>query len=266
MSIKSKSPSIRDTAFNCPHCNALTSQHWFNTWAQYIRKDKDSKGTPFLMDAEFIEKVRNNNAIDRTVINVWEKQYEKLSEGYPFLKQHESSEYLRMELQNVFLSECYNCHKISIWLRDKLVYPSYNLEIEPNDDLPMDIQNDFNEAREIIQRSPRGAAALARLCIQKICIVLGENGDNLNNAIAGLVQKGLNPNVQKSLDIVRVIGNESVHPGKIDMKDDLNTAFTILELVNLISEQMISIPKKLNVLYDELPEEKRNAIEKRDKK
>jgi len=37
---------------------------------------------------------------------------------------------------------------------------------------------------------------------------------NLDDDIASLVSKGLDPRVQKTLDVVRVIGNNSVHPAK----------------------------------------------------
>jgi len=76
----------------------------------------------------------------------------------------------------------------------------------------------------------------------------------------------LNPLVQKSLDIVRVIGNEAVHPGVIDLNDDRDTASQLLNLVNSIADQMISHPKKVEELYGKLPESKREAIEKRNNK
>ena len=100
--------------------------------------------------------------------------------------------------------------------------------------------------------------------MQKLCKHLGEKGKNIDADIAALVKKGLNPVVQQSLDIVRVVGNESVHPGTIDLNDDRETALRLFDLVNAITEQMISHPKKVQELYSKLPESKREAIEKRD--
>ena len=63
---------------------------------------------------------------------------------------------------------------------------------------------------------------------------------------------------------MRVIGNESVHPGSIDLNDDRETALRLFELVNAITEQMISHPAKVKEMYAKLPEAKRQAIEVRD--
>src|SRR4051812_34965142 len=108
-------------------------------------------------------------------------------------------------------------------------------------------------------RRPRGAAALLRLSIQKLCKQLGEKGKNIDEDIASLVSKGLNPRLQRSLDIVRVIGNEAVHPGTLDLRDDKETALKLFGLVNLIVDAMISQPKREDELYEDLPVAKREA-------
>jgi hypothetical protein len=130
--------------------------------------------------------------------------------------------------------------------------------------MPDEIRADFNEAREIFFLSPRGAAALLRLAVQKLCAVLGESGKNINDDIASLVKKGLSVQIQEALDIVRVIGNEAVHPGQIDLNDDRATAASLFELVNLIIEERISEPKRRAEMYAKLPASKRDAIAKRD--
>jgi hypothetical protein len=167
---------------------------------------------------------------------------------------------------NLHLSECYECKKVAVWIFDRLIFPASKSGVLPNSDLRDDIIADFEEAREIVQASPRGAAALLRLAIQKLCSQLGEKGRSIDEDIASLVRKGLNPLVQQSLDIVRVIGNEAVHPGTLDLNDDREIAFRLFELVNSIADQMISHPKTVSDMYDKLPEAKRKAIESRDAK
>ncbi|MBL6936207.1 MAG: DUF4145 domain-containing protein [Alphaproteobacteria bacterium] len=161
-------------------------------------------------------------------------------------------------------SACSHCGKIAIWVAEIMVSPVAGTAPPPNTDLPADISEDYEEARSIVARSPRGAAALLRLSIQKLCKHLGEKGKNPNDDIASLVKKGLPAGVQKALDTVRVTGNESVHPGTIDLRDNSELAGALFGLVNFIAEKMISEPKEIDAIYNSLPSEKLNAIAKRD--
>ncbi len=145
-----------------------------------------------------------------------------------------------------------------------MVYPSFAGVDSPNQDLGEDIRDDYQEAAEILQRSPRGAAALLRLAIQKLCIQLGEDGENLNTDIGNLVARGLPEKVQESLDALRVIGNEAVHPGEMDLRDDMEIASSLFKLVNFIAEKLITEPKEIEEIYGKLPTAKVDQIAKRD--
>lgn len=169
------------------------------------------------------------------------------------------------QIMGVSFSWCTHCQNQAIWVGSKLVFPSANQAPPPNSDLPEAITTDYLEASAIVGSSPRGAAALLRLCIQKLCFHLGESGKNINSDIASLVKKGLNPTIQKSLDIVRVIGNEAVHPGTIDLNDKPETAIVLFNLVNIIADAMITQPKMIDSLYEGLPTDKRDQIQNRDK-
>jgi len=166
---------------------------------------------------------------------------------------------------DLHLALCTHCSQYSLWKNEKVIFPEESGIPMPNADLLEDIKSDYNEARSIVNKSPRGAVALLRLCIQKLCNQLKESGENINNDIANLVKKGLPATIQQALDIVRVIGNNAVHPGQIDLKDDIETANKLFELINLIARIMITEPKEVSKLYESLPEEKRKAIEERDK-
>jgi len=159
---------------------------------------------------------------------------------------------------------CAHCNHESIWFDGIMVYPDFEGVQPPNLDMGEDIQSDYQEAASILQKSPRGAAALLRLAIQKLCKELGEGGKNINNDIKSLVSKGLPAAVQKSLDVVRVIGNDSVHPGQIDLRDDVETAKVLFGLVNLITEKMVTEPKEVEAIYNSLPKDKKLQIEARD--
>lgn len=90
---------------------------------------------------------------------------------------------------------------------------------------------------------------------------------NINDDIAALVGKGLPIPIQQALDIVRVVGNNAVHPGQLDIRDDIATVSQLFGLVNLIAEVMVSQPKHVKALYDSVvPEAQRQSIAARDAK
>ena len=66
------------------------------------------------------------------------------------------------------------------------------------------------------------------------------------------------------MDVVRVIGNNAVHPGQIELRDDRATAEKLFALVNLIAERMISEPRHVEAMFNSLPEGARRLIERRD--
>lgn len=169
-------------------------------------------------------------------------------------------------IEKLDVAYCQRCHKYSCWQEGKMIYPIVGAGPIPNPDLSEDVKRDYEETRSIASLSPRGAAALLRLVIQKVCKELGEKGEDTNEDIASLVKKGLSQKIQKALDSVRVIGNEAVHPGQMDLRDDADAASKLFGLVNLIADAMISQPKQVDKIYEGLPESKREAIEKRDAK
>ena len=254
-------PSTRETAFCCPHCSAFTSQYWFGLGANSLTGDP----IPFIPTAKGRIAVADNTKLSQDDRKKLLDYFDQLLTGLVFLKP--GGKYAEYKIENLHLSKCHNCKKVAVWVHDHLLFPLIKSGDPPNPDLPEDIIHDFEEAREIMNPSPRGPAALLHLCIQKLCKHLGEKGENLDDDIADLVKKkGLNPLVQKSLDVVRVIGKEAVQPGVLDLKDDRDTALQLLKFVNAIATQMISHPKNVEAMYQKLPESKRKAIEVRDAK
>jgi hypothetical protein len=97
-----------------------------------------------------------------------------------------------------------------------------------------------------------------------LCIELGEKGENINDDIKQLVSKGLPVEVQQALDIVRVVGNEQVHPGELDVRDDPSIALELFKLINFVVEDRITRPKSIGRLYSRLPDNKLDGIRRRD--
>lgn len=173
---------------------------------------------------------------------------------------------------------CMNCSKPSLWLRNwsqvgkaklpnggQMVWPSCTIQA-PNahDDLPPNCVSDFEEARRVASASPRAAAALLRLCVQRLCKHLGCPGKNINDDIGTLVKQGLPVPIKKALDVVRVIGNNAVHPGEMSPDDTSEVVDSLFGLINFIVEQMITQPREIERLHAKLPPGALHAIQKRD--
>ena len=253
-------PSIKGNAFCCPHCGAYTHQFWYIL--QVVQKKEGN--LPFVPGKEFLKQFDEIAGPVKAVRRKWEKVVEMHQTGKIFFEKDTSS-YSDTEARNLHLSKCFTCNDIAVWVHDRLVYPPQRNGPAPNEDLPEPIKADYEEARSILNLSPRGAAALLRLCVEKLCIHLKAEGSTLDDKIADLVTKGLDVRVQRALDAVRVVGNEAVHPGQMDLNDDPDTAEMLFKLVNVIAEKTISEREHVDAIYALLPPSKRKAIERRDK-
>ena len=169
-----------------------------------------------------------------------------------------------MTHSNFSASKCEHCGAYAFWHQDRMIVPE-EAPVEPvHPDLPTDCQLEYNEARAVFARSPRAAAALLRLCIQKLMPHLGQKGKNINDDIASLVANGLPQLVQQALDFCRVVGNNAVHPGEIKINDTPDIAQQLFRMINFIVEDRISRPKEIAELYSQLPQPALDAIQKRD--
>jgi hypothetical protein len=162
------------------------------------------------------------------------------------------------------------CLKVTLWLHGKLVYPVGGGP-EPHVEMPGEIKETFEEARSISGLSPRAAAALLRLAVEQLSkhVAAAEpdvDADaSLNELIGEFVAKlGLHRQTQRALDVVRVIGNNAVHPGQIAVHDRPETVAQLFALVNFIVDDLISKPRALEEMYSDLPEGAREQVERRD--
>lgn len=169
----------------------------------------------------------------------------------------------------IFIATCKHCGHYSIWNRIRhgegyMIEPKAVSAPPPHPDLPAECVHDYEEAREIATRSPRGAAALLRLVVQKLCAKLGQPGENINDDIKALVRAGLPVDAQQALDVLRVTGNNAVHPGEMDLVGNPGLVAASFELINIIVDQQISQKKRIANLFSALPEGAKAAIARRD--
>ena len=164
----------------------------------------------------------------------------------------------------IWISTCRACGNYHLWLGEEMVVPTTSNVPMPNNDMPENVKEIYLEARAVFPYSAKAAAALLRLAVQKLCVELGGGGDNINNDIAKLVQQGLSVKIQQALDVIRVIGNNAVHPGTIDLNDNPQMAALLFQFINIIVQDMITQPKSISDLYSQLPQGALDAIQRRD--
>lgn len=237
MAAKEVGPQVGLKSFSCPHCDALAHQEWFSISCRPTAKPSVNRAA---------DAVTGESTVLTRI-------------GMVQLKVDATH-----MVSNSSMSQCFSCKGLAVWVGDRLIHPLKEGVIVPHEDMPPNIRDDFTEAASIVELSPRGAAALLRLCLQKLMVNLGETGKNINEDIKSLVAKGLEPEIQKALDVVRVIGNNAVHPGELDLTDDRATATTLLALINIIVDRRIAARKRIDEMFQSLPQRAREAIERRD--
>lgn len=241
-------PTYESSKFKCPHCGVVSQQAWF-------RRGKAGEVANSLIDNAFLDyRARVRDYEQKAIANFVKFAHESVNERmWAFVP------------KDVAIATCGLCGKATLWVDGKLVFPENIQAPPPNSDMNADIREIYLEAATICSDSPRGASALLRLALQLLLKQLGKSGNNINADIKELVGEGLSPKVQKAADLLRVVGNNAVHPGQIDLNDETAIALKLFHLLNFIADEMLTKPKELDALYSGvLPDQAREHIDARD--
>lgn len=199
----------------------------------------------------------------------------------PICKANSLCDIQYMSIQNfgkstdTYMLVCRACGDGSVWKQIerknnynfslKLVDPILPEAPEASSDMPENVKADYEEARLIAAYSPRAAAALLRLSLQKLCKHLGEPGEHIDTDIRSLAKKPeFGDRLIKAADTLRIAGNNAVHPGEMNEQDIDNICKGLFGLLNLIVQAGITQPKEWDAMYNGLPEKPRKAAEKKD--
>lgn len=157
-------------------------------------------------------------------------------------------------------STCFNCKRSAIWyLKDenpKIFFPR-EATIPPEENMPENIKEIYEEASLVLGDSPRAACALLRLASQELMKYLKENIQryselklgNIKNDIEEIINIGnfyqdQKEMLEKAMNSVRLIGNKASHPSELDINDNPEIANTLFAMINFIVGEIITKPKE----------------------
>jgi hypothetical protein len=250
-------PSHGMLAFHCIHCDVLAKQEWYVVGIDRLDRHESPRDS---WEKAMVESEPHEAASDHILSEYYELK-NRFEAEQPAIAMASLG---GLQVVNASFVRCSHCNGLSFWVGENLEWPSRGAVPIPNPDLDEPIKKVYEEAGSILDRSPRGAAALLRLAIQMLCKQLNEKGENINEDIKSLIKQGLPARIQQALDIVRVTGNNAVHPGTMNLDDDRKTASQLFTLVNLIAHDRLTQPQLIQELFNDLPQTARHAIQKRD--
>lgn len=242
-------PEHGSKKFKCPHCHTIATQEWSNAFKISITSTE-------ILDNIYLD-YRSQ---------VQDYAQEEISR---FISK--SQKMFRDNIYNLLpkdfsVATCISCEKFTLWVNKEIVFPRKTVIPPPNEDLEESIKDLYMEAATILVDSPKGSTALLRLALQMLLKQVGKSGKKINDDIGELVSEGLSPKIQQALDLLRVIGNNAVHPGQINLDDNAEVAEKLFSILNFIADELITKPKELEVLYaDLIPLETQEHIKQRDK-
>jgi hypothetical protein len=241
-------PEYGNKKFQCPHCNTVATQEWFTA-------NTASKTATSILNHLYLNYRPN---ID-------DYSQEKIVRFLKEIDNNFKSNFHQFVPNGFSVATCSSCDEFTLWVNKEIVFPKKTSLPPPNPDLNDGIKDLYLEASSILIDSPKGSTALLRLALQKLLEQVGKSGKNINNDIKALVSEGMSPKIQQALDLLRVIGNNAVHPGQINLDDNTEVAQKLFGILNFIAEELITKPKELEELYaDLIPNDTQVHIKQRD--
>src|ERR1700744_585707 len=143
MSGEAITPVLGENSFSCPHCGAVAHQTWYDLFLNAYKKDN----SPWIPDDGMLERFeRDLPKGGDSILEYFKKKHSKKL----FCENHTEGSWLKDQLDNSFVSECYSCGRYSLWVADNLVYPQRTYTVMPAADMPDDVRADFLEAASIV--------------------------------------------------------------------------------------------------------------------
>ena len=242
-------------SFSCPHCNAVTHQDWYSL---FLNPENATDVVVLTLEALMLAK---GNESDQFL--------QHLKDNVLAYEYQEHPRNLKVKLLNLHVSRCYNCKGFTVWVRDRLVFPVTveeaphviegefqgavvdlqapaedvqhgNEHVQANAEEVDEASEDFEEAAAILNKFPRGAAALTRICIQKMMPLVKGNAKNQDENFSSLVRKGLEVEIQQAMDVLQVVRKSPLQRSEVDLKEENEAAKNFLNsLRDILGRRML---------------------------
>ncbi len=155
----------------------------------------------------------------------------------------------------IVLGHCFACNRQSLHEPDgTLLWPRESNLPLANEDMPPDVKEFYNDARQTAVNSKRGALVLLRFCMEALLSLQGYNDGTLYNRIEQLYgsQRG-GKRLRDALSAVRLVGNSAAHDNEIVWdRQDLSPLFT---LVNLIVDEFYTKDESIADILNSVKQE-----------
>jgi hypothetical protein len=253
-------PQLGAESFSCPHCHAVAHQDWYSL---FLKPENATEVVVLTLEALMLAKgSESDQFLQHLKDNVLAYEYQ------------EHPRNLKVKLLNLHVSRCYNCKGFTVWVRDRLVFPVRGDEppdfvevdfeevaedvqetaedvqhddehVQNNAEDVEEVSEDFEEAAAVLNKSPRAAAALIRICIQNMMPLLKETGQNLDERVASLVRKGLEVEIQQAMEVLQVIRKNPGQENHVDLRDEPAIATRMFEsLKEILERRMLKTPNQ----------------------
>jgi len=223
-------PRLGGESFSCPQCNIVAHQDWYSLFLKPENAAELCVLTPEGVNAGASRQGDGQRDNIKEIVQLVER-LKKNELTYEYQKHPHP---LKVRMANLHISNCHRCNGFSLWVSGLLVFPT------KMDKSPELADEDVDEAAAILNKFPRGATALMRVCIQKLVPLLEENGKELNQRVSSLVRKGLEMELQQAKEVLEVLRGDPLQLSQLESQASKETALRFLDSLKAVLERRSS--------------------------
>ena len=220
-------PRLGAESFSCPYCNTVAHQDWYSL---FLTPENAAEVRVLTPETVNVGTLRQDDA-QRDKIKEIDQFVERLKKNALTYEYQKHPHPLKVKMANLHISNCHSCNGFSLWVGGLLVFPT---RIDKTPEL---VEEDLEEAAAILNKFPRGAAALMRVCIQKLVPLLEDNGKEFNQRVSSLVRKGLEMEMQQAEEVLQVLRGDSAQLNSLESQADRETALRLLDSLKAVLER-----------------------------